>query len=397
MYVCMYVCVCSLLILILTDSNLFLSADDDTYEWLDVNFTPNDRYLMEKRKKQEGNYSGFQVPSIPPPLPPRLTQGQGFHKSLLSLDENALSSALTRPPLPSRNKMFGSSDNLDLASSSSFNDRGGYGFLKTMPHSNSPKQIHSSYASTGGDLSDSSEEEVDNIYDDSIFEEVTYPGQGGKAQLVSELISNDPTVVKASFSKPSRQDIHPGDRPPLPIPYEVSRRSPIPIRMALPPSPPPKVKTLAPHSHPMPLPQRNTPRDGGMVPRSVKQEDPSKMPPSPPIKHVSRVNSPPPFGSDGVSSELQQLLSKRQTGPHNPRVGEDVTKSSFTPPQPAGKKKAILPPTLKQQPKVCMYTSIIVIACVYCVYIPQHTLHVCYNIRTLCVHPSTYVRILCVP
>ena len=380
-------CLCSLLILILTDSNLCLSADDDTYEWLDVNFTPNDRYLMEKRKKQEGSYSGFQKPAFPPPLPPRLPQGQGFHKSLMSLDESALSSALSRPPLPARNKMFGSSDNLDLSSSSSsFNDRSGYGFLKTMPHSNSPKQIHSSYASTSN-VSDSSEEEVDEIYDDSIFEEVTYPGQGGRGQIVSELISNDPNVVKASFSKPGRQNIHPGDRPPLPIPYEESRRSPLPIRMSSPPSTPPKMISLAPHSHPMPPPQRNTPRDGGMVPRSIKQETPSKMPPSPPVKHVSRVNSPPPFGSDGVSSELQQLLSKRQAGLHNTRVGEDVTKSSFTPPQPAGKKKAILPPSLKQPPKVRMYTSTIVIyTCILCV----HSSYV------HCVCTLKYVYILCV-
>jgi hypothetical protein len=322
-----------------------LDPDDDTYEWLDVNFTPNDRLQQEKKKKHGKQENDLHPPPLPPrsmkdgPHFPAMAPFESFHSSMLSLDETRLSSAMVRPPLPVPKKSFGSSDNL----SRSFGDKSGYGFIKTMPHGVSSKQFNSTY----GEINDSESsdddyvESQDSLYDDNIFGDVTYPGKGGKSEI-SELVSNDPNVVKASFSKPSRSKLDPGDRPRQPLPYEVSARSPVPMRKELPPVPPPTTAKPTKPTAQYPLPPRNMARERDQP--TLRGDESPKAFPITPSRHNAKLSSPP-LGSGNVSSELQHALDKRQTT--RPSVPSKKANNPPPEPPPASRKKALVPPPLK--------------------------------------------------
>ena len=262
---------------------------------------------------------------------------------------------------------------------------GSYGFLSTMSHGGGLPQPPSLPPSlppplpppnSKSAMSLSSQEEYNSDDDSDVdeyeetFEPISYPGGGGKTELVFQPPSD---VVQASFSRPDRplmkpamkppiersspvptpKWMHPADRPPMPLPSEVTESHSTPLPHALPhppkhlpPPPPPMKKLVAAQDPPVPIPPKKSDYHGHAdVPQHGKQRPPPPPPTatkpgptkvSPPPLPVGSRPLPliPPMAGGGVpipvpprtsreTSNAPQMESPRQAmaaGPHSGRA-----------------------------------------------------------------------------
>lgn len=283
-----------------------LLADDDNYEWLDFNYTPNDRKLMTAKRQEQ------------PPLPP-------IPRSLATLDPP--DRPRMKPPVGQYEFASGSVEELSKVGAV-----GSYGFLTTMnrgdlteqpppppplppPHSRSIMSMSSQEG-----LSSENDSDIDE-YEENTFQPVKVPGGGEKGELVFQPPSD--SVVQASFSRvalerppikppiersspvPTPKWTHPADRPPMPLPSEVTHGHsarfsppPPPLLKQLPPPLPPSMKPAPVRDPPLPLPAK---MEEHFSHADVPQHSKQRPPPPPPTsaKPGQPKVSPPPLPVGG--------------------------------------------------------------------------------------------------
>ena len=288
-----------------------LLADDDNYEWLDFNYTPNDRRLMTAKRQEQ------------PPLPP-------IPRSLATSEPP--DRPRMKPPMGQYEFASGSVEELSKVGAV-----GSYGFLTTMnrsdfnepppppppipppplppPHSRSIMSMSSQEG-----LSSDNDSDIDE-YEENAFQSVSFPGGGGKGELVFQPPSD--SVVQASFSRaalerppikppigrsspaPTPKWTHPADRPPMPLPSEASHGhsarfspTPPPLHKQLPPPLPPANKPPSARDLPLPLPAKMEEHPGHAdVAQHFKQRPPPLLPTSAKPGQPKVSPPPPPVGS----------------------------------------------------------------------------------------------------